>query len=327
MWQQPIPSRLNRGTGDIMTPEQIAELRRTKYNATVARLVKVHSDLLIMRVRPDFKLQAHKPGQYAALGLGYWEPRFPGTAEESLAAAEETKLARRSYSISCSVLDDEGQLLDRDNANWLEFYIVLVRDSDKPLPPALTPRLFLLREGDRLFLGEKIAGHFTLDPVRPDDTVLFLATGTGEAPHNYMLWELLRLGHRGRMLSACCVRYRRDLGYQAVHEELMRRYPHYIYFPLTTREAESKDNKVYIQDLITGGQLEQHLGHALEPARTHVYLCGNPNMIGVPEKDRATGERRFPQPPGVIEILERRGFQMDQPSTKLKGNLHYEEFW
>ena len=70
----------------------------------------------------------------------------------------------------------------------------------------------MLREGDRLFLGEKITGHFTLDPVQPDDTVVFLATGTGEAPHNYMLWELLRRGHRGRILSACCVRYRQGPG-------------------------------------------------------------------------------------------------------------------
>ena len=102
--------------------------------------------------------------------------------------------------------------------NWLEFYIVLVRKSDKAQPPGLTPRLFLLKEGDRLIMGEKITGHFTLDPVKPNDTVLFLSTGTGEAPHNYMLWELLRRGHQGRILSACCVRYRRDLGYLAMHE-------------------------------------------------------------------------------------------------------------
>ncbi len=154
-----------------MTPEQIADLRRQKYNATVARLVKIHSDLLIMRVRPDYTLHLHKPGQYAALGLGYWEPRFPGSAEEDLMEADLTKLARRSYSISCSVLDDEGRLLDRDKADWLEFYIVLVRETEKTLPPALTPRLFLLREGERLFLGEKISGNFTLDPVRPEDAV------------------------------------------------------------------------------------------------------------------------------------------------------------
>ena len=153
-----------------MTPEQITELRRQKYNATVIRLIKVHSDLLILRVRPDAPLQAHKPGQYTALGLGYWEPRFPGTPEEILPPTEWAKLARRSYSISCSILDDHGQLLERRQVDWLEFYIVLVRESGKALPPALTPRLFMLQEGDRLFMGEKITGHFTLDPVQPGTT-------------------------------------------------------------------------------------------------------------------------------------------------------------
>jgi ferredoxin--NADP+ reductase len=50
-------------------------------------------------------------------------------------------------------------------------------------------------------------------------------------------------------------------------------------------------------------------------------------MIGVPDKDRDTGRRVFPKPPGVIEILEQRGFQPDQPSIKFKGNIHYEEYW
>jgi ferredoxin--NADP+ reductase len=310
-----------------MTPEQIADLRRQKYNATVTRLIKVHSDLLILRVRPDKPLQPHKPGQYTALGLGYWEPRIPGSADEELSPADQMKLARRSYSISCPILDDQGRLLDYHATGWLEFYIVLVRESGKQMPPALTPRLFLLQEGDRLFMGEKITGHFTLDPVQPEDTVLFLATGTGEAPHNYMLWDLLRRGHPSRILSVCCVRYRKDLGYLAVHTELMRRYPHYTYLPLTTREAESKGHKVYIQDLITSGQLEERLGQALDPRHTHVFLCGNPKMIGVPEKDRVTGARIYPQPPGVIEILEKRGFQADLPSQKIKGNIHYEEYW
>jgi ferredoxin--NADP+ reductase len=310
-----------------MTPEQIADLRRQKYNATVVQLRKVHGDLLTLRVKPDFALQPHMAGQYCVLGLGYWEPRFPGLREEILRPDEEKKLARRSYSISSSILDDEGNLDEKANSTLLEFYIVLVRDSSKTQPPALTPRLFMLREGDRIQLGEKITGVFTLAPVQPDDTVIFLATGTGEAPHNYMLWELLRREHRGRILSACCVRLRKDLAYLPVHEELMRRYPHYTYLPLTTREPEAKGHKVYIQDLISSGQLEERLGEPLEPRRTHVFLCGNPNMIGVPEKDRATGQRVFPQPPGVIELLERRGFQLDNHSMKTVGNLHYEEYW
>src|SRR5579871_2215606 len=310
-----------------MDPAVAAELRRQWYNATVVGLRKAHSDLMVLRVRSDFPRPAHQPGQYTTLGLGSWEPRFPGCQEETLLPGDETKLARRAYSISCSVLNESGELEDIEHTDWLEFYIVLVRDSAKDRPPALTPRLFLLREADRLFLGERITGHFTLDPVQPEDTVIFLSTGTGEAPHNYMLWELLRRGHRGRILSACCVRYRRDLAYLAIHNELMRRYPSYTYLALTTREAESKEHKVYIQDLITSGQLEERIAKPLDPERTHVYLCGNPKMIGVPTVNRDTGQRVFPQPPGVIEILEERGFRVDQPQIKMKGSIHFEEYW
>jgi ferredoxin--NADP+ reductase len=310
-----------------MTPEEIAEQRRKHYNATLVWQRRANPDLAVMRIRPDSPLSAHKPGQYCSLGLGGWEPRAPDCQEEHLTDAEVQRVVRRAYSIGCSVLDEAGGLLDRTDADWLEFYIVLVRESGKEKPPALTPRLFLLGEGDRLFMGEKITGHFTLDPVKPDDTVVFLGTGTGEAPHNYMLWQLLRQGHRGRILSACCVRYRRDLAYVAIHEELMRRYPNYTYLSLTTREADTVQHKVYIQDLITSGQLEERLGVALHPAHAHVYLCGNPKMIGVPEKDRATGQRVYPQPTGVVEILEKRGFQTDQPAAKIKGNIHFEEYW
>jgi ferredoxin--NADP+ reductase len=309
-----------------MTPDQIADLRRQKYNATLLRLFKANPDLLIMRVRPDFPLQPHKPGQYTVLGLGYWEPRSPGCQEEQLAPSEETRLARRSYSISCSVLGEDGGLLP-GQPDWLEFYIVLVRKSSKLHAPALTPRLFLLREGERLFLGEKITGQYTLDAVRPGDTVVFLATGTGEAPHNYMLWDLLRRGHSGRILSACCVRYRQDLAYRATHERLMQRHPNYTYLSLTTREADNVGGKLYIQDLVASGELERQLGRPLDPANTHVFLCGNPGMIGVPEKDREAGKLLYPQPPGVVEILTRRGFQTDQHAQKIRGNLHYEEYW
>ena len=55
-----------------MTPEQTAELRQKKYNATVARLTRAHSDLMMLRVRPDFPLPPHQPGQYTSLGLGFW---------------------------------------------------------------------------------------------------------------------------------------------------------------------------------------------------------------------------------------------------------------
>jgi ferredoxin--NADP+ reductase len=309
-----------------MTQEECALLRDKHYNATVVCLKQVHEDLMIVRIRPDFPVPAHKPGQYSTLGMGQWEPRHPGCQEENVKPGEEKKLIRRAYSLSSSILGEHGDLLDLPRMDWLEFYIVLVREADKN-PPALTPRLFLLKEGDRLFLGEKIAGHYTIDPVQPDDTVVYLSTGTGEAPHNYMVWDLLRRGHAGRILAACCVRYRRDLAYLSVHEELMRRYPQYTFLSLTTREADTVNQKVYIQDLITSGQLDERLGQPLDPAHAHVYLCGNPKMIGAPIVDRGSALSHYPQPTGVVEILAKRGFHMDQPSVKLKGNIHFEEYW
>jgi ferredoxin--NADP+ reductase len=309
-----------------MTPEQIAELRNKHYNATIAWLRKTHSDLMMVRIRPDWALPKHQPGQYTSIGLGNWEPRHPGCQPELIKPEDEGKLVKRAYSIGCPILNETGELWPGPQLGWLEFYIVLVRESAKDRAPGLTPRLFLLKEGDRIQLTEKITGHFTLEGVKPDDTVLFLSTGTGEAPHNYMFWELLRTGHRGRILAACCVRYRRDLAYLATHEELMRRFPRYTYLSLTTREVETVQNKVYIQDLFTSGQLEERLGQTLDPSRTHVFLCGNPKMIGVPVKDRDSGNMAYPQPLGVIEILENRGFKADQGS-KAKGNVHFEEYW
>ncbi|HEY1380286.1 MAG TPA: ferredoxin--NADP reductase [Gemmataceae bacterium] len=312
-----------------MTPDEIADLRRRRYNATVASLHKVHSDLMVLRARPDFGRPPHRAGQYCTLGLGMWEPRFPGCQEEVRKPGDEGRVVRRAYSLSCSVLGEDGRLLDLDATDWLEFYIVLVRETEDPArAPGLTPRLFMLREGDRLQVGERITGHFTLDGVRPTDAVVFLSTGTGEAPHNYMLWELLKAGHRGPVVAGCCVRYRRDLGYLAVHERLAQDYPNYAYMPLTTREGHGGGKKVYIQNLITSGQLEARLGRRLDPAAAHVYLCGNPKMIGVPVKDPATGVRRYPEPTGVVEILEARyGFTADNPAAKVRGNVHFEEYW
>jgi len=308
-----------------MTPVDSAELRKKNYNATVASLQLPNDELMILRVRPDAGVAKHRAGQYSTLGMGQWEPRAPGCQEETPKPPDETKLIRRAYSISCSVVDDSNQLLKRDEVDWLEFYIVLVRQAEKA--PALTPRLFMLKEGERVFMGEKIAGHYTLEPVKPTDNVIFLSTGTGEAPHNYMLWELLRNNHQGKVLAACCVRFQRDLGYLKIHQDLERRYRNYTYLSLTTRETLNVGQKVYIQDLVTSGQLEERLGDTLDPARTHVYLCGNPKMIGVPTVDKATGTATFPETLGVIEILGKRGFQQDQPSVKVKGNIHVEEYW
>lgn len=305
-----------------MTPDEIAQLRAARYNATVSYIDRIHSDLMVLRVRPDGQRPPYKAGQYTSLGLGYWEPRVPGCQDETLTDEERRRIVKRAYSVSSSIESEPGRLRDLSEDDWVEFYIVLVRENRDGRIPALTPRLFALEEGSRLSFQEKFTGHYTLDPVKEGDTVLFLGTGTGEAPHNAMIHELLRRGHTGRILHACCVRYSRDLGYLSIHQRLMIKYPNYTYLPLTTRESVGHRKK-YIQDLITDGEFDS----VLDPTNTHVYLCGNPAMIGVPTKDKDTGERVYPKPTGVIELLEARGFAADNATLKFKGNIHFEEYW
>ena len=312
-----------------LSPEEITVVRQSRYNATVSFVHKIHPDLMVIRVQPDFTRSHYHAGQYCTLGLANFEARVPGCQEEQLKPEDLPKLIRRSYSISHGFyLDSTDVIRDHGTDGWLEFYIVLVRENPDGRVPALTPRLFQLLQGDRLQLGEKIVGHFTIEPVKEkSNAVILLGTGTGEAPHNSMAADLLRTGHTGPILNACCVRYAKDLGYLETHRKLMKQFPNYKYLPLTTREVTEGGSKKYIQDLIQSGELEEHLGQALDPANAHVFLCGNPKMIGIPFKNKETNLWEFPQPLGVIEVLERRGFKADNPTLKVEGNIHFEKYW
>jgi ferredoxin--NADP+ reductase len=300
----------------------IEELRKEHYNATITYFEPTHSDLWVLGVRPDHGDVHHLPGQYASLGLGYWEKRIDD-AEDPQLDDRWDKLVRRSYSISHRIFDEYGYLAQERDTTELEFYIVLVPPTPDNIP-GLTPRLALKKPGDRIYLGPKVAGRYTLGPVTdPKGTVVFFATGTGEAPHNAMVVELLRKGHTGPIVSAVTVRNLADLGYMDKNRELESRYPNFHYLPLPTREPGIP--KRYIQDLITDDVFPKEFGVKLDSATTHVFMCGNPAMIGLPTEDEETGELTYPKPTGVVEILSERGFTLDHRKTK--GNLHYEEYW
>ncbi|MDP9495728.1 MAG: hypothetical protein M3P87_10855, partial [Actinomycetota bacterium] len=232
-------------------------LRRQHYNAALTHIRAHNEDLWVMRVRSDEPIEPFAAGQYTTLALGYWEPRADDAVDD-FSSGQREKLARRSYSVSSSIVDEDGNLVEA-NPQDVEFYIVKVRPGEQEIP-ALTPRIFLKGVGDRIFMGRKFTGHYTLEGVKPTDNIVFLSTGTGEAPQNKMTAELLRREHEGTILNVVCVRYRADLAYveqQAIVEE---RYPIYRYVSLTTREPENEGKKVYIQDMITSGQLEAELG-------------------------------------------------------------------
>lgn len=309
----------------------IQDLRTKHYNATLADVRKAHDALWCFRVKPDFPPPAFKAGQYTTLGLGCWEPRHPAAlAEEDMDEKKLRRLGRRAYSVSHPVVDEgRNGALAPAGIGYLEFYIVLVVGSEGGSAPLLTPRLFLLKRGDRLYMGEKFTGDYTLESLedirrRDDALVVFAGTGTGEGPHNFMIWELLRSGFKGRIASIVCVRYRNDLAYESVYRRLEKQYPNLSYHTLTTREADTIHHKVYVQDYIGSGQFEKEIGREMRPENTHLFLCGNPAMIGSP-KIRG-GEKIWPEgKKGVIQIMEERGFRMDVGKTR--GNIHFEKYW
>jgi len=299
---------------------RIEELRETHYNATITHFERTHSDLWLIRVKPDRGDVSYEAGQYASLGLGYWEPRTDGARDPNLERKWE-KMIRRSYSISSPVFDEHGYLSDPARAGTLEFYVVLVPTAPDRVP-ALTPRLALCRPDDRIYVGPRIVGRYTLSPVKdPETTVMLFSTGTGEAPHNAMVTELLRKGHHGPIVSVVSVRYRDDLAYLDVHRRLEERFDNYHYLPLVTRDPDME--KLYVQDVIRRDLLEENFGIGLDPASCHVFLCGNPAMIGAPSWTDDVPE--FPEPEGACQLLAERGFDLDRHGHV--GNVHSEKYW
>jgi hypothetical protein len=71
--------------------------------------------------------------------------------------------------------------MEAPDQGWLPFYLVEVKTG------ALAPRLFALQVGDRVWLGPKATGHFTLDQVPQDQNLILIATGTDLAPYMSML--------------------------------------------------------------------------------------------------------------------------------------------
>ena len=313
-----------------LSGSETTELRDRFYNATIIERIDINPDLAKFRVRPDAPFHAFEPGQYVALGLGNWETRLKDTQAEELPEKKLRKLTRRAYSISCPLLDAEQKLTPVNSIDYLEFYITLVRQASSPdnKPPVLTPRLFCLGQGDRIEVQKKITGQYVLGDVKPHETVLMLGTGTGEAPHNAMVAALLDRGHHGRVVNVTSVRHKEDLGYTREHNELMRRFSQYRYLPYTTRDPINLDpahpdyvGKQYLQDLFQSGQLASAAGVEFAPANTHVFLCGNPAMIGyVPPGGQPLSS------PGMLSVLRDAGFE-DGSDLQGPGSVRFEKYW
>jgi len=283
-----------------MAPSSAAHpaARAADYNATVAHRMEVAPGLMILRIVLDASPFPFTAGQYVVLGLKASAPRVAGTDDdpegEPTSAGGDT-LIRRAYSIASSSRADES----------LEFYLTLVTSGE------LTPRLFHLQANDRVYVGPKAVGVFTLDRTPGDRHVLLVGTGTGLAPYVSMLRSELACGGPRRFIVLQGARYSWDLGYRAELAILARRCPNLTYIPVISRATGDPTWRGpigHLQDVLFSGVIEREAGLRLSPETFHVYLCGHPGMIEQ-----------------AIAGLVARGFRRDR--GREMGSLHIEEYW
>jgi ferredoxin--NADP+ reductase len=264
------------------------------YNATVVGREELNPQLLILRVRPDADVYDFKPGQFGVLGLQGSAPRVIESAPEDV-PSEPDKMIRRAYSIASSSLE----------RRYVEFFLTLITSGQ------LTPRLFALNHGSRVFLGPKASGIFTLDRVAPEKAVVLVATGTGLAPYISMMRTMLVNDSHRKFVVLHGARYSWDLGYRGELESLSRLRPNFTYIPSITRPDQDPHFIGYtgrIQALLEQGVLERESGVVLDPAKAEVFLCGNPEMVKI-----------------ATALLEAKGFAAKGGNGPV--TIHVEEYW
>jgi len=265
-------------------------------NAVVAQRIEVSPGLMILRVVPDgWDLPDYKAGQFTVLGL-------PGTAARHEFSDPEApmenpdKLIRRAYSVSSASATKQ----------YIEFYITMVRSG------ALTPRLFALDPGERVFLSPKFSGMFTLDMTRPDTNLILLSTGTGLAPYMSMLRDSLPCNSDRHYVVVHGAHHSWDLGYRSELNTIENVCSNFTYIPAITSPEEEHipwgGETGFIQDLWKRGVIQSKSGLTPTPDDTHVFLCGNPGMIE-----------------SMVLNLAEEGFM--EHSKKTPGQVHLERYW
>ena len=129
-------------------------------NATLIARKDLTGDSAIFRIEADAPLFEFLAGQYTTIGLPPDAPRIAGADPDENGNANDRRrtLIVRAYSIASS----------SKARDYVELYVTLVKSG------ALTPRLWLLQPGDRLWLGPKAKGLFTLEGVPADSHVVLI---------------------------------------------------------------------------------------------------------------------------------------------------------
>ena len=257
--------------------------------------------------RPDgFKFTA---GQFVRLGIhGKDLQYFAQNHETKLITSEtqdyETKgqhvdldgYVFRAYSVASSPYDE-----------FIEFFSVVIPEGE------FTSKVNHIQVGDSLLLNTTPFGYLTLARYQlplPNDLWL-LATGTGLAPFLSILKTIDVWQQYQRIILVYSARTSQELAYQAEIGSIKSIYGDngaaFVFLPIVTREADYAGEKARIPNLILSSKLTELVGQKLDKERSHVMLCGNPQMVE-----------------DTKEALKSIGLTMNRRG---EGNIAVENYW
>ena len=205
------------------------------------------------------------------------------------------ELVVRAYSVVSSPFDEN-----------LEFFSIVVPDG------AFTSNLQHLEIGDELYLDKTAYGYLTLAryqlPLAHD--LWLLATGTGLAPFLSMLQDFETWTKYQHIHLIYSVRSTAELAYvdriQEIAESFGEGHTGFKFLPIITRDPNATLHD-RLPVLIENGELEKVVGLSLNPATSHVMLCGNPQMVE-----------------DTKDALKQRGLTMNRRG---EGNIAVENYW
>lgn len=252
--------------------------------------------------RPDgFKFTA---GQFVRLGIHGKDLQYFAQNYETKLITSETQdkpidldgYVFRAYSVASSPYDE-----------FIEFFSVVIPEGE------FTSKVNHIQVGDSLLLNTMPFGYLTLARYQlplPNDLWL-LATGTGLAPFLSILKTIEVWQQYQRIILVYSARTSQELAYQAEIGSIKSIYGDngaaFVFLPIVTREADYTGEKARVPNLILSGKLTQLVGQKLDKERSHVMLCGNPQMVE-----------------DTKEALKSLGLTMNRRG---EGNIAVENYW
>lgn len=262
--------------------------------------------------RPDgFKFTA---GQFVRLGIhGKDLQYFTNNHETKLITSETQGHETQGYEKQGQPIDLDGYVFRAYSVasspydEFIEFFSVVIPEGE------FTSKVNHIQVGDSLLLNTTPFGYLTLARYQlplPNDLWL-LATGTGLAPFLSILKTIEVWQQYQRIILVYSARTSQELAYQAQISSIKSIYGDngaaFVFLPIVTREADYAGEKARIPNLILSGKLTELVGQKLDKERSHVMLCGNPQMVE-----------------DTKEALKSIGLTMNRRG---EGNIAVENYW